>query len=344
MKNHISYPKIVQFRNVIANINREITFTGLDDEGNPTYDPSIPKPTLRFKGTVKLHGTNAGVCYNKQEGLWCQSRANIITPEKDNAGFAFFVESRKPIFLGLIDKAYIKLGLDPSVYTISIYGEWAGKGIQKNVGISELEKAFYVFGLKVSKLDDEDFVAYWEDSSWISYPDRKIYNVEDFNVYFVNVDFNMPQLSQNKFGELTDEVERECPVAKSFGINEGLGEGIVWVVDYKDSTHQFKVKGTKHSVSKVKVLASVDVEKLKTIQDFIEYAVTENRFTQAVENVFGAGDLDITKIGDLIRWFIKDIASEELDTMSKNGLEPNDVNRYISVKVKEMFFREQDKY
>jgi len=69
MKKHISYPKIVQFRNVVSNINREITYTGLDEEGKAIYDPSIEKPTLTFKGTVKLHGTNASVCFNSREGF-----------------------------------------------------------------------------------------------------------------------------------------------------------------------------------------------------------------------------------------------------------------------------------
>ena len=46
-------------------------------------------------------------------------------------------------------------------------------------------------------------------------------------------------------------------------------------------------------------------------------------------------------MGDLIRWFVKDVASEEMDTMLDNGLEPKDVNKYISTKVKEMFFKIQ---
>ena len=97
-KKHISYPKIGQFRNVIADINRMITYVGQDDNDEPIYDHSIPKPTLVFKGTVKLHGTNAGVCYNHQQGIWAQSRSRVITPVKDNAGFAFFVENNKQTF------------------------------------------------------------------------------------------------------------------------------------------------------------------------------------------------------------------------------------------------------
>ena len=344
MKKHISYPKIAQFRNVVSNINREITFTGLDEDGNAIYDPSIKKPTLTFKGTVKLHGTNASVCFNSENGFWIQSRQNIITVEKDNAGFAFFAESHKVELCSLLNKLIDEHQIDTKIYTVSIYGEWAGKGIQKGVGISQLDKAFYVFGVKVSKPQDEEFNAYWIDSSNVRNTEYRIFNVEDYETYSIDVDFNMPQLAQNKFGEITEKVENECPISKAFGIDNGLGEGVVWSVEYKDSVHRFKVKGDKHSVTKVKKLASVDVEKLKTIQDFISYAVTENRFNQAIENVFGKEDLDVKKMGDFIRWFIKDIASEEMDTMVENGLEPKDVNKYISTKVRGMFFKAQSKY
>ena len=342
MKKHISYPKIGQFRNIVSAINLEISFSGLDEEGKPIYKSVVKKPTLTFKGTVKLHGTNASVCFNSNEGFWVQSRNNIITPKQDNAGFAFFAESKKLEFCSLIDKIVDDHQIDTKIYTVSIYGEWAGKGVQKNVGISELDKAFYIFGVKISKPQDEEFKAYWLDSSKIKNEHCRIFNIEDYETFSIDVDFNEPQLAQNKFIKITEQVEKECPVAKAFGIDNGLGEGVVWSIEYNNNLHRFKVKGEKHSVSKVKKLASVDVDKLENIQEFIEYSVTENRFNQAVENIFGTGELDIKKMGDLIRWVIKDITSEEMDTMDANNLEPRDVNKYISRKVRGMFFKVQN--
>ena len=58
------------------------------------FDISKEKPTLTFNGTIKLHGTCASICYNDYN-MWVQSRKQIITPLKDNAGFAFFVESKE---------------------------------------------------------------------------------------------------------------------------------------------------------------------------------------------------------------------------------------------------------
>ena len=44
MKRHISYPKIQQFRNIVTAINREVSFIGLDKNGEAIYDHSAKKP------------------------------------------------------------------------------------------------------------------------------------------------------------------------------------------------------------------------------------------------------------------------------------------------------------
>ena len=78
----------------------------------------------------------------------------------------------------------------------------------------------------------------------------------------------------------------------------------------------------------------------KTIQKFVDYAVTESRFNQSLENTFPNNEpIDIKKMGDVIRWVVNDIVKEEMDTMIDNQIEPKDVNKYISVKVREMFFK-----
>ena len=344
MKKMIKFPSIDQFRTVVSNINRQYNFVDLDENGEAIYDPSLPKPTLKFKGTVKLHGTNAGVSYNEESGMWAQSRENIITPEHDNAGFAFFAHSHETEFLRLFIDVANKEDIDMHKNTISIYGEWVGKGIQKGVGISNIEKSFFIFVVKITPHTgtEEELKAnpsYWVESSYLQNTDVRIYNIEDFQTYEIEIDFNMPQLVQNKLSDLTIAVEEQCPVAKHFGL-EGIGEGIVWSIDFNGVVHRFKVKGEKHSSSKVKTLAAVDVEKLNSINEFVQYVVTESRFNQAVENTFPNNEpIDIKKMGDLIRWVVNDVIKEESDTLVKNGLEPKDVNKYVSAKVRQMFFK-----
>lgn len=341
IKKIIKYPKTGQFRTVVKSISERITFVGLDEDGKAIFDPSIKKPTLTFKGTVKIHGTNAGVSYNNEHGMWAQSKNDVITPENDNYGFAFFAYSNEDFFVKSLKEFAAKNDIDLDEYTITVYGEWAGEGIQKGMGISNHPKSLFVFRVKISKPGDEDFKSFWIDAS--DFPrdeDNRIYHVDDFGTYEIDVDFNMPQLVTNKLADITIEVENECPVAKKLGYT-GIGEGIVWNVVFNGENYNFKVKGEKHSVTKVKKLVKIDVEKLNSIKEFVDYAMTENRFEQAIQTVFGEDELDVKKMGDYIRWCIKDIMTEEMDTMNENGLEPKDVNKYISTKAREMFF---DKY
>jgi len=317
----------------------------LDENGEAIYDPTLPKPTITFKGTVKIHGTNAAVSYNAKE-LWAQSRENIITPEKDNAGFAFFVESNKEAFYELFAQVMDKTipWPDPYKNTITIYGEWAGGNIQKGVGVCNLPKSFFIFGVKITPhTETEEELkanpAYWVDYTYLRAPEHNIYNIDDYPTYSIDIDFNIPQLVQNQLSELTIKVEEECPVAKAFGFS-GIGEGIVWSAEFKGVVNRFKVKGEKHSSSKVKTLAAVNVEKLEGIQKFVDYAVTESRFKQALENVFPNQEpIDVKKMGEVIRWVVNDVIKEEMDTMVENQIEPKEVNKYISSKVREMFFK-----
>lgn len=87
------------------------------------------KPTLKFIGTVKIHGTNAGIGYNNKTGeLTYQSRERIITPQSDNAGFAMWAYSDigKIAVQNVIESAieYFENHYAENVETIYIYGEW----------------------------------------------------------------------------------------------------------------------------------------------------------------------------------------------------------------------------
>ena len=324
-KRHAKFPKITQLRNAVTAIRAMSTYTGNDENGDAMFDHLKPKPILEFTGTVKLHGTNAG--------------------------FAFFVESKRDIFQKMFDQ--IRSDLKGSIYpddTITIYGEWAGKGIQKGVGISQIEKSFFIFGVKISPVnvviiedindDPEIDHAYWIKHTHLSSPEDRIYNIHDFKTFKIDINFNHPERIQNTLIEYTEEVERECPVSKELGAEENLiGEGIVWIGKYNDSQIRFKVKGEKHSSSKVKKLAEVDIEKVESIQKFVEYAVTRNRFEQALKEVYGDEELNMKKFGDLIRWIIKDVMTEEMDVLVENKLEPKEVNSTISAKVKEFWFK-----
>lgn len=344
----IKFPSIEQFRNIVADINRTYNFVGLDETGEAIYDISKPKPVLTFKGTVKLHGTNAGVCFNMLEGMWVQSRENIITPEKDNAGFAFFVETNRGAFQNLFYDIMLRLNLDTNQNTISIYGEWAGKGIQKSVAIANLDKSFFIFGVKITphpKDENDKPVAYWVDSSYLKCPEARIFNIEDYKTYSIDIDFNNPQLVQNQIIDMTIDVENECPVGKEFG-HEGIGEGIVFSHMASDGkVYRFKSKGTKHSNSKVKTLKEVDDVKLNNIIKVANQVCTASRLEQMLTqscNILNGGTIERKYLGDYIRLVINDIIKEESDVIAEAGLEPKDINSKVSERCRLYFFAKQN--
>lgn len=113
-----------------------------------------------------------------------------------------------------------------------------------------------------------------------------------------------------------------------------IGEGIVWSPKdpelSKISGLWFKVKGDKHSVSKVKTLAAIDPERLASMREFVEYAVTEERLEQGVSEV----GLDQTKIGEFIGWINRDINKEEGDVLEASSMTMKDVGKFISNKAR----------
>lgn len=315
---HIPFTKIKQFRNIVTDVRKGTDY------------PS----KLTFEGSVKLHGTNAGVSFSHKEGIWFQSRKNIITPMKDNAGFAFFANSRISFF----EMAFEDISKEG--YITTIFGEWCGKGIQKGVAISELDKRFVIFAIKyTNEVNPED---HWYEKPKSDLCDSSvgIYNIYNFTTYSIDIDFEYPQLSQNSIRDLVEKVEEECPFAKWFGVS-GIGEGIVWCSYDGEGhrTHIFKAKGQKHSSSKVKTVAAVDVDKINSIKEFVEYAVTENRLKQGIEQVFVINSEipDIKKTGDFLRWVISDVISEEADTMVENGIEPKEFGKYGNKVVRDWF-------
>lgn len=339
--NPIKMPSIGQFRQTCGEVGNITYFQGLDADGSPIYDKNLELPVLEFVGTIKLHGTNASFVLGP-DGVYFQAKTRILSATSDNAGFYIFGNSRVEEFKELATAVADHHSIDLSSNYITLYGEWCGCGIQSGVAISELDKMFVMFGAKVTPLDgltDSYWVSVDGDILKLNYGESGIHNIYHFPHYRITIDFNNPGLSQNELGRITSEVEAQCPVAKAFGV-EGIGEGVVWTGSYKSKTLRFKVKGDKHSSSKVKKLASVDAEKLKGIVDFIDYAVTTNRLEQGITEVFNSGEkLELVRenTGPYVRWVIADVAKEELDTLEANGLVLKDVAGKIAKKASAFF-------
>lgn len=342
----IKFPSIEQFRNVIRNVQHNAQWAGRDEvTGEPIFNRDAVLPKLKFHGTVKLHGTNAGIVIDrKNPGISFQSRERELTLISDNAGFALFMESKRNLLWDMSDAIinWVNPKWDNAPDKVVIFGEWCGGNIQKGIAISGLPKMFVIFAVKLIWAGED--TAQWIDIDTIKHivsHDDNIYNILEFGSHEVEIDFAKPHEIQNKLIELTIAVEDECPVGKHFG-NSGVGEGLVWSCQtegFTSSSFWFKVKGEKHSASKVKVLASVDVEAIKAAEDFVELAVTESRLEQGLQNLVNEQlkPFDMTSMGDFIRWVFNDAVKEETDTIVENQLDVKKLGGPIANKARKWF-------
>ena len=286
-------------------------------------------PTLTFVGTSKLHGTNGGL-RRKNGKIQPQSRNNIISVENDNCGFAKFISG---IPESVLNELFDTISSNPDD-EITLYGEWAGKGIQSGVGVAELDRFWALFaarknGMMVPSVDGLDA------------PAHRIFNVADAGFFKVKVDFKNPEAAIVEFERRTMDVENECPFAKVHGVS-GIGEGIVWrcVERPSDTDLWFKTKGTKHSNSKVKKVATVDIEKVNGINACVDLVLPQGRLDQGFD-YFRENQIDIDpkNMGQYLKWISGDVLKEETDTIQGNGFEWKDVQKVITVRAREYFFK-----
>lgn len=285
-------------------------------------------PVYDYIGTVKLHGTNAGIRLTPSGKLVAQSRNRILAVDNDNYGFAQFVAERESEIREIFAQLQPVTNSDSDV---TLYGELVGKGIQSNVSVSQLDLHFVIFNLKV---DGEYNPLLYPLPDYLKNNNVGIYNIFQIPHYEVTVDFGDPQLALDKINELTQQVEDNCPWGAYRGVS-GVGEGIVWVPKQHPNISDlwFKTKGGKHS-GKVKskgIKATVSPEKANTIRECIALVLPEWRLSQGIDSLKEIhGELTHKQIGEYIKWVNQDIIKEELDTVIQNGLEWGDVAKVVS--------------
>lgn len=363
----LKYPSIDQFRNYLKDANYWRDILALQPEESRFQ---LDKITLH--GTVKIHGTNACIAYDiKEDKLFFQSRNNLIAVGNDNAGFAqyatdnydFYKNAIKEIVSVYQNEYHKSCELDK----IYIYGEWAGQGIRKGVALSGVERFFSPFQVTFVKedtvVDCIDFgTGFYESENKIKEilfnEEVRCFPVTVFPTYKVELDMDNVSDAQQQIVDITLKIEDECPVGRYFGVN-GIGEGIVFTsvnilkfypveeghiqlhkpLESKLLHLNFKSKGMLHSVSNVKTIAPMDVEKIRKEQEFIEYAVTENRLNQGLEYLKENHlELDTKNIGTFIKWIVGDVMKEEIDTIRENGLSEKGIPKLIGNKAKKWFF------
>lgn len=299
--------------------------------------------TVEYKCKVKLHGTNSAVQVQTDGTVVCQSRTGIITPEKDNAGFARWVMSNKEPWHEAMGHI--------------IYGEWCGPGIQKGVALAQLpKKVFAVFAARPLDGSDDLYIEPYDLWHLVEgIPDVYVlpwYARLPMHGMDTRVDCNLPIDWKQTDEELTKhtnlindwvmDVEANDPwVEATFGI-KGTGEGLVF---YPTSTPHlgwenyqnlcFKAKGEAHKNIATAKPAQVSAESAASIDAFVEMVLTVARLEQGARTVaLTPGSYDQKQTGKFVSWVLADVEKETQDELAASNLTIKQVQKPISEKAR----------
>jgi hypothetical protein len=323
---HVPFPKIPQFRDVLVAARKK----GITE--------------IQAQITVKVHGTNAAIRFTP-DGVIPQSRNLDLSLMRDNRGFAKFVAGLSDKVLDILHAIADENGV--------VYGEWAGRGIQSGVAVSEVEPFFMLFGRESDRLFaasrtlpltvatptwDEVITAAWEHQV-VPLADARITTA--FYMSTVDLDLNdAVEVARftKELAAMCEVVEGECPIGRRYGVF-GVGEGIV--VDCGPELGFFKVKGQKHSESKVKTLVPLDVEKVSSMREFGDTVLTEPRLRRGMEFLREQGlPLDRTSTGAYLSFVVKDVFEECADLFVASSLNDREARKEIGTRAREFFMKE----
>lgn len=333
----IAWPEIESFHNI-----RKYTISHPEILNNSSL--------VTYKCKIKMHGTNAAVQMIPNFGvgpgpgniaelpLYFQSRENLITPEKDNAGFARWAsEAFKER-----QKTYDGPG-------VVIYGEWIGPGIQRGVAVSEIpKKCFAVFAAHPrlpSYLPDQLIIEPDQLQELVAgVPDVYVlpwYKGE--TVIDWSASSELLSIRVDLINDWVHEVEANDPwVEATFGV-KGTGEGLVY---YPTSEKHlgfenfqnlvFKAKGEKHKNVASATPAQLDPSVASGIDSFVEMVLTEARLEQGTTKVSSDGTLsyDLKLTGKFVAWVTGDVEKEAQDELAASNLTWKQVQKPLSDKAR----------
>jgi len=285
-KRFISYGSTLRFEGVLKIIRRST--------------PNLP--TYKVQGFEKIHGQNFAVCYSNPDGIWYQSRNNIV----EASPTAKYLKEEP--WVEIINSLAKEYNVDLDTHIITVYGEHCGGNIQKLSAVSDLSKRFIIFAdFKVSPLE----ARIWDKSGSMCCKDVEsqtpsmlaetlnpepvkwyptevnqvlephytfgmpnivnvsnelfdIYNIRDFPSVELEIDFSRPEEAITKIGEMVSNVEDNSGVAKYFGKEGNVGEGYVFsFYDLEGNRYHFKAKGEKHSANAGRVKPLKPIDEIK---------------------------------------------------------------------------------
>ena len=339
------FPKIGQLHQAVRHAHKL----------RPDARPAMP---LTYRGTVKLHGTNAGVRLSPSGRVVCvQSRNRVLTVEDDNMGFAAFIfdehmgAHRRALLAAVADEVRSRRCVVEAgclAEDVTLYGEWCGPGIQKGVALNSLpERQFVLFSAAVG--DDGPRVpagGVLASTMPIEAERVGIMAVRDAGAVELRIDLLSPESVAEKaatIARITEEYEARCPWGEMHGIR-GVGEGLVWVPvgpAYDDPELWFKTKGEQHKGKpRTRVQVGADPAKVEGVGAFIRLALAEDRLRQGLDYLREMGKpVEVRSTGDFLRWVAGDVQAELGAELEAGGLEWRDVAKRLGGEARAWFMR-----
>lgn len=311
---------------------------------------------------MKLHGSNMAITFEIDSNgsiveKFAQKRTSIITPEDDVFGFARWVEENtvprgSRIHWSLMEKVWPNDPVPGQTMMVYVYGEWAGKGIQKKVAVSELDKRFYPFieehyndgGVTEIIIGfDEDYAVFrslfLKDAAMTPIPVMGVYEVDFSN-----------EAALKAFVEKTEAdvlAAEDCDpfIKEEFGV-EGIGEGFVFYIvnpEIRDfgKCYKIKVKGDKHSSTSKgdgKTNIAVNIEQFQAVRYFVDSFVTDARVEQGINEL---GITSMKEVRDLLKWMIEDVRKESVEEIAEAEFDFEktipEINKNTAIKAREFF-------
>jgi hypothetical protein len=330
---HVAWTKIVSFYNVRELIEK--------------YPETLNENSVTtYKSKVKLHGTNAGIRVDPNKQVTAMSRTGVVTPKKDNAGFAKWVEK--------YTSQLSNFALEKD--TLLIYGEWCGGSIQKGVALNDLKnKIFVIFAVRVIDPKGESVEFITEPNDLMKYTkditDSYVmpwYNNEDKYIVDWSLPTNELQEVVDKINDHVIQVEKCDPWVKSEFEVEGVGEGLVFYpISENHTTYEvfselcFKAKGEKHQIVTKTMPAQLDPTVVADVEAFANLVLSEARLKQGVEAVSdGELTFNMKNLGSFLKWISEDLIKETKSELSASGLNEKIAYKLCQNKARQWYIKE----
>ena len=304
-------------------------------------------PSLWYRMKTKLHGTNAGVHIYPNGQVLFKKRTSYVTPEADNAGFASWAITKKW-------KDVKAINVENRQFTI--WGEWAGKGVQAGGdAICKIDKkAFFIFAIEILNENGGNDI----DSYVVTDPEQILSYVKDIDGLGKDI-FILPWVDEAKHVRFFGNVENAIPaqeyanyindkitlveeqddyVFENFGV-KGSGEGFVIYPNDSDDytklisrelfgTFVFKAKTEAHSSKKSRGVKE-KVEIPTSYLDFVDTFLTEARMEQMITEHCN-GEYSMKHTPTFLKALIFDIMKESVNEREGAVFEMKMVNKVIS--------------